>query len=104
LGNDAIIGQVRTDMQVCTDMQVHTYTQGKGDNGVLDQEEQDILDGIWPGVSNSFLLTCFIACHFAGDVEVYVPFSWWADSCALADPDVVVCVEEWFSLHQPDSP
>ncbi len=85
-------------------MQVRTYTQGKRGDGALDQEERDILDGIWPGVSDSSLLTCFTACHFADDVEAYVPFSWWADSCALADPDVAVCVEEWFSLHQPDSP
>jgi hypothetical protein len=90
LGDDAIMGQVRTDMQVHTDTQVRTYTQGKGDDGALDQEERDILDGIWPGVSDSSLLTCFIACHFAGDVEAYIPFSRWADSCTLADPSVAV--------------
>jgi hypothetical protein len=97
------MGQVRTDMQVRTDTQVHTHTQGKGDDGALNQEEWIILDGIWLGVSDSSLLTCFIACHFAGDLEAYVPFSQWVDSRALADPDVAVCVEEWFSLHQPDS-
>jgi hypothetical protein len=69
------MGQVRTDTQVHTDMQVHTYIQEKGDDGALDQEEWDILDGIWLGVSDSSLLTRFIACHFAGDVEAYVPFS-----------------------------
>jgi hypothetical protein len=76
LGNDAIMGQVRTDMQVRTDTQVRTYTQGKGDDGALNQEERDILDGICPGISDSSLLTRFIACHFAGDVEAYIPFSW----------------------------
>jgi hypothetical protein len=60
--------------------QVRPVMQRRGDYGALDHEERDILDDIWPGVSDSSLLTRFISCHFAGDVEAYVPFSWWADS------------------------
>ncbi len=37
------------------------------------REEEAILSGIWPGVSDTSLLTRFIACHFDGDPEAYVP-------------------------------
>ncbi len=40
------------------------------------KEEEQILRGIWPGVSDTSLLTRFISCHFEGNPEAYVSFSW----------------------------
>ncbi len=40
------------------------------------REEELILSGVWPGVSDTPLLTCFILCHFDEDPEAYIPFSW----------------------------
>jgi hypothetical protein len=56
------------------------------------REEEAILSGIWPGVSDTSLLTHFISCHFDGDPEVYVPFSRWANSRFQEDPDVEICL------------
>jgi hypothetical protein len=58
------------------------------------RDEEAILSGIWPGVSDTSLLTRFISCHFDGDPEVYVPFSCWADSHFQEDPDVEICLWE----------
>ncbi len=54
------------------------------------REEEVILSGIWPGVSDISLLTSFISCHFDGNPEAYIPFSCWADSCFQEDPDVKI--------------
>ncbi len=68
------------------------------------REEEAILSGIWPGVSDTSLLTHFISCHFDGDPEGYVPFSCWADSHFQEDPDVEICLWEWTSLYSGKSP
>ncbi len=39
-----------------------------------DQDEEDILKGIWPGSHNVHLLTHFVTCHFAGDWTDYLLF------------------------------
>jgi hypothetical protein len=62
------------------------------------REEEAILSGIWPGVSDTSLLTCFISCHFDGVPEVVVPFSRWGVSHFQEDPDVEICLWEWTSL------
>ncbi len=67
------------------------------------REEEAILSGIWPGVSDTSLLNRFISCHFDGNPEAYVPFSHWADSCFLEDPDVKICLWEWTSLYSGKS-
>ena len=66
----------------------------KGKECGLGQAELAILDGEWPGVANPTLLTRFIKYHFSGDVEAYVPFSWWADSCLVKDPCVIISIGE----------
>ncbi len=68
------------------------------------REEESILSGFWPGVSNTSVLTRFISCHFDGDPEANVPFSHWADSCFQEDPDVEICLWEWTSLYSGKSP
>jgi hypothetical protein len=68
------------------------------------REEESIFSGIWPGVSNTSLLTRFISCHFNGDPEAYVPFSCWADSHFQEDPNVEICLWEWTSLYSGKSP
>ncbi len=68
------------------------------------REEEAILSGIWPGVSDTSLLTHFISRHFDGDPEVNVPFSCWANSCFQEDPDVEICLWEWTSLYSGKSP
>jgi hypothetical protein len=68
------------------------------------REEEAILSGIWPGVSDTSLLNRFISCHFDGDPEAYVSFSHWADSYFLEDPDVKICLWGWTSLYSGKSP
>jgi hypothetical protein len=68
------------------------------------REEELILSGVWPGVSDTSLLTRFILCHFDEDPEVYVLFSWWADSRLQEDPDGKICLWEWTSLFSGKSP
>jgi hypothetical protein len=68
------------------------------------RKEEAILSGIWPGVSDTSLLTHFVSCHFDGDPEAYVPFSHWADSHFQDDPDVKICLWEWTSLYSGKSP
>ncbi len=78
---------------------IHGGRKGNGGDKTWDQEETDIVDGTWPGVLDSSLLTHFIAYHFAGDAEAYLPFSCWANSHTHGDPNVTVCIEEWLFLH-----
>jgi hypothetical protein len=52
-------------------------------NPVSHPKERDkvsIIDGIWTGSHNITLLTHFVACHFAGDWNSYLPFAHWEDS------------------------
>ncbi len=67
------------------------------------REEEAILSGIWPGVSNTSLHTRFISCYFDGDPEAYVSFSHWADSRFQEDPDVEICLWEWTPLYSGKS-
>jgi hypothetical protein len=67
------------------------------------REEEAILSGIWPGVSDTSLLTHFISCHFDRDPEAYVLFSRWANSRFQEDPDVEICLWEWTSLYSGKS-
>jgi hypothetical protein len=68
--------------------------KGNGGDKTWDWEETDIVNGIWPGVLDSSLLTRFIAYHFSGNAEAYA-FSCWANSRAQEDPNVAVHVKEW---------
>jgi hypothetical protein len=49
----------------------------------MERDEVSLLDRIWLG---STLLTRFVACHFAGDWNRYLPFAHWADSQLLEYP------------------
>jgi hypothetical protein len=68
------------------------------------REEEAILSGIWPGMSDTPLLTRFISCHFDWDPEACIPFSCWANSRFQEDPDVEICLWEWTSLYSGKSP
>jgi hypothetical protein len=41
----------------------------------MEKDEVSILDGIWPGSHNITFLTHFVACHFTGDWNIYLPFA-----------------------------
>jgi hypothetical protein len=47
------------------------FSRGAGAGETLtervERDEEDILDGIWPGSHNALLLTQFVACHLTGD-------------------------------------
>ncbi len=51
-----------------------------------DQEEEGILDEIWPGSPNALLLTQFAMCHFAEDWSL-IPFALWTNSKSVQVPD-----------------
>jgi hypothetical protein len=38
-------------------------------------------------------------CHFEGNPEAYVLFSWWADSRLQEDPNAKICLWEWTLLY-----
>jgi hypothetical protein len=50
------------------------------------KEETDTLDGVWPGLHDLTLLTCFVSCHCDGDWLAYSQFLYWADAQSLDQP------------------
>jgi hypothetical protein len=52
----------------------------------MERDVASILDRIWPGSHNITILTCFVACHFAGDWNSYLPFAHWMDCQSLKNP------------------
>jgi hypothetical protein len=64
----------------------------------MEGNEASILNGIWPGSHNITLLTRFVACHFAGDWNSYLPFTHWADSQLLENPSSNIQLDDWHSL------
>ncbi len=52
----------------------------------MEKDEVSILDRIWRGSHDITFLTRFVACHFAGDWNSYLPFAHWADSQLLEKP------------------
>jgi hypothetical protein len=53
----------------------------------FDREEDGIIEGIFPGNLDLSLISRFVAHHFAGVWDEYVPFNQWADDKAFQDPD-----------------
>ncbi len=66
-----------------------TYT------ALLDNCNDDILDGVWPGLHDIQLLTCFVMTHFSGDWTSYLHFAKWADSRLLTAPGSLILLEGW---------
>ncbi len=64
----------------------------------FDQEEDGIIEGIFPGNLDLSLISRFVAHHFAGVWDEYVPFNQWADDKALQDPDTPILIAEWKAL------
>jgi hypothetical protein len=64
----------------------------------FNQEEDVIIEGIFPGNLDLSLISQFVAHHFAGVWEEYVPFNQWADDKALQDPDAPILIAKWKAL------
>jgi hypothetical protein len=60
-----------------------------------DAEEDDLLDGIWPGSHDVRLVTCFVFLHFNGDWTAYLQFAKWADDRTLTHSGVAIWLEDW---------
>jgi len=61
----------------------------------FDQEEKDIVKGIFPGNFDQSLTSRFVAYHFAGIREDYYPFSRWAEAQALTNPASPILIATW---------
>jgi hypothetical protein len=64
----------------------------------MERNKASILDGIWLGSHDITLLTCFVACHFAGYWTSYLPFATWADTQSLENPSSTIQLDDWLSL------
>ncbi len=64
----------------------------------FDREEDGIIEGIFPGNFDLSLISQFVAHHFAGVWDEYVPFNQWADDKALQDMDTPILIAEWKAL------
>jgi hypothetical protein len=51
--------------------------------------------GWWPGTGDPSAVSRFIALHFQGNWQAYIPFAVWVDSRALEDTDGVVYIKQW---------
>ncbi len=69
----------------------------------FDQEEDRIIEGIFPGNLDLSLISQFVAHHFAGVWDEYVPFNQWADVKALQDPDTPILIAKWKALKTEES-
>ncbi len=69
----------------------------------FDQEEDGIIEGIFPGNLDLSLISQFVAHHFARVWDDYVPFNQWADDKALQDPDTPILIAEWKALKTEES-
>jgi hypothetical protein len=67
-------------------------------SGQFDQEEDGIIEGIFPGNLDLSLISRLVAHHFAGVWDEYVPFDQWADDKALQDPDTPILIAKWKAL------
>ncbi len=64
----------------------------------FDREEDGIIEGIFPGNLDLSLISRFVAHHFAGVWDEYVPFNQWAHDKAFQDPDTPILIAEWNAL------
>jgi hypothetical protein len=60
-----------------------------------DADENDILDGIWPGSHDIQLVTRFVISHFSGEWTAYHHFAKWADSRVLTHPGITTWLDDW---------
>jgi hypothetical protein len=65
----------------------------------MERDAASISDGIWPGSHNIILLTCFIACHHAGDWNSYLFFTQGVDSQLPKSSLSSIQVNNWCSLQ-----
>ncbi len=61
----------------------------------FEQEEKDIIKGIFPGNYDQSLTSRFIAHHFEGVWDDYPPFNCWAEAQALSDPESPILIAMW---------
>ncbi len=61
----------------------------------FEQEEKDIIKGIFPGNYDQSLTSRFVAHHFVGVWDDYAPFNRWAEAQALRNPESPILIAMW---------
>ncbi len=58
--------------------------------------------GRWLGTGDPSAISQFVALHFWGNWQAYIPFAVWADSRTLEDPDGAVYIKQWMESVEHD--
>ena len=61
-----------------------------------------MLDGIWPGRSDTMAVQRYVKMHFSDDWITYLYFAQWGDAQLAADPQTIVHLEDWLLVAEED--